>query len=506
MSGLPAWLAPLSDAERCREADSWAISERGVPSLTLMENASQGVARLVQETVPAGRVVVACGGGNNGGDGYATARILRSMGREVVVLEAADPGRLSPDAAAQRTSLPGPPPAAFSAEWLEGAAVIVDALLGTGFTGKPRGAVGKAIKAIAASGIPVVSVDIPSGIDASTGEAGGDFVKAFATATFLFDKVGLHINPGRDAAGFVRVLEIGIPEGAPVEPADVGLIEDAGVLALVPRRGPRSNKFTSGHVYVAGGSVGLTGATVLASRAAARAGAGYVTACVPASEQPVVACHLLEEMQMPLPSREGHLRAAGSDTLAGAVADRPGAVALGPGLGGSDGARAFARRLVREARTAMVIDADGLNAFAGDAGQLRKHRGGAVCTPHEGELARLLGTSSRRVRARRLEHVRKAASRSGTVVVLKGVDTLVAAPDGTVGVSPGASPALATAGTGDVLSGVIASMLARDLEPFAAACAGVRLHARAGGLAAEAIGPEGVVAGDVIAALPRAWA
>ncbi|MFM9022314.1 MAG: NAD(P)H-hydrate epimerase, partial [Solirubrobacterales bacterium] len=289
MSGLPAWLAPLSDAERCREADSWAIGERGVPSLTLMENASQGVARLVQETVPAGRVVVVCGGGNNGGDGYATARILRSMGREVVVLEAADPGKLSPDAAAQRAALPGPQPAAFSAEWLEGAAVVVDALLGTGFTGKPRGTVGKAIKAIAASGITVVSVDVPSGIDASTGEAGGDFITAFATATFHFDKVGLHVNPGRDAAGFVRVLEIGIPEGAPVEPASVGLIDDAGVLGLVPRRGPRSNKFTSGHVYVAGGSVGLTGATVLASRAAARAGAGYVTACVPASEQPVVA-------------------------------------------------------------------------------------------------------------------------------------------------------------------------------------------------------------------------
>jgi NAD(P)H-hydrate epimerase len=154
----------------------------------------------------------------------------------------------------------------------------------------------------------------------------------------------------------------------------------------------------------------------------------------------------------------------------------------------------------------MVVDADGLNAFAGDAAQLRKHRGGAVCTPHEGELARLLGTSSRRVRARRIEHACKAASRSGAVVVLKGVDTLVATPEGIVGVSPGATPALATAGTGDVLSGVIASMLARGLDPFTAACAGVRLHARAGGIAAEAVGPEGVVAGDVVAALPRAWA
>ena len=506
MSGMPPWLIPLSDAERCREADGWAIGERGVPSLTLMENASQGVARLVQETVPAGRVVVVCGGGNNGGDGYATARILRASGREVVVLEAADPAKLSPDAAAQRAALPGAPPVEFAPEWLEGAGVIVDALLGTGFTGKPRGAVGKAIKAIAASRAPVVSVDVPSGIDASTGEAGGDFVTAFATATFHFDKVGLHVNPGRDAAGFVRVIDIGIPQGAPVGAPEVGLIDDAGVLGLVPRRGPQSNKFTSGHVYVAGGSVGLTGATVLASRAAARAGAGYVTACVPASEQPVVAAHLVEEMQMPLPSRDGHLRATGAESLAAAIEERPGAVALGPGLGGSDGAHAFARSLVRDARTPMVVDADGLNAFAGNAGQLRKHRGGAVCTPHEGELARLLGTSSKRVRARRLEHVRKAAARSGAVVVLKGVDTLVAEPGGLVGVSAGASPALATAGTGDVLSGVVASMLARGLDPFAAACAGVRLHARAGGIAAERVGTDGVVAGDVVAALPRAWA
>lgn len=505
MKELPGWCLPLSDAERCREADRWAIVDRGVPSLTLMENASQGVARLVQETVPAGRVVVACGGGNNGGDGYATARILRGMGRDVVVLEAGKPGKLTPDTAAQRESLPAPPPAPFAPEWLEGAAVIVDALLGTGFTGKPRGAIGEAIEAIAASPVPVISVDVPSAVDASTGEALGSHVRAFATATFHFDKVGLHVNPGREAAGFVRVVEIGIPEGAPVEPARAGLIDDRAVLALVPRRGPESNKFTSGHVYVVGGSVGLTGATVLASRSAARAGAGYVTACVPASQQPVVASHLVEEMQMPLECRDGHLRGAAAEQFLEALEARPGAVVLGPGLGSSDGAHNLARRVVRGARAPMVIDADGLNAFAGRPELLRRHRGGAVCTPHEGELARLLGTSSKRVRAKRLEHVRKAAARSGAVVLLKGVDTLVAEPGGLVAVSPGASPALATAGTGDVLSGVIGAMLARGLEPFAAACAGVRLHARAGGLAAERIGVEGVVAGDVVASLPKAW-
>ena len=291
MKKLSDWCIALSDAERCREADSWAITERGIPSLTLMENASQGVARLVQETVPAGRVVVACGTGNNGGDGYATARILRGMGRDVVVLEAGNPKKLSPDAAAQRASLPGAPPAAFAPEWLEGAAVIVDALLGTGFSGRPKGPVGKAIEAIAGSAAPVVAVDVPSGVDASTGEAAGPCVEAFATATFHFDKVGLHVNPGRAAAGFVRVVAIGIPDEAPVPAATAGLIDDAAVLGLVPRREAQSNKFTSGHVYVAGGSVGLTGATVLASRSAARAGAGYVTACVPASEQPVVASH-----------------------------------------------------------------------------------------------------------------------------------------------------------------------------------------------------------------------
>ena len=506
MKEIPGWCLPLSDAERCREADRWAISERGIPSLTLMENASQGVARLVQETVPAGRVVVACGGGNNGGDGYATARILRGMGRDVVVLEAGDPAKLSPDAAAQREALPAPAPAAFSAEWLEGASVIVDALLGTGFTGKPRGPVGKAIEAIARSRVPVIAVDVPSGVDASTGEAAGAFVTAFATATFHFDKVGLHVNPGRDASGFVRVIDIGIPAAAPVEPAQAGLIDDRSVFAEVPRRGPQSNKFTSGHVYVVGGSVGLTGATVLASRAAARAGAGYVTACVPASQQPAVAAHLVEEMQIPLECRDGHLRASAAEELLEAVANRPGGVALGPGLGGSDGARSLARRVVRGAKAPMVVDADGLNAFAGRPEPLRKHRGGAVCTPHEGELARLLGTSSKRVRARRLEHVRKAAARSEAVVVLKGVDTLVAEPGGLVAISPGASPALATAGTGDVLTGVVGAMLARGLDPFTAACAGVRLHARAGGLAAERIGPEGVVAGDVVAALPQAWA
>ena len=254
------WLIALSDAERSRAADQWAIETLGIPGLTLMEAAASGLADYVNRYIPEGLVVIACGGGNNGGDGYAAARILRVAGRQVRVLEAADPEKLSSDAREQRSLLADEPAIPFAAELLDGGSVVVDALLGTGFKGKPRGEVAEAIKAISRCGLPVVAVDVPSGVDASTGEVLGAAVTAQMTVTFNSDKPGLHINPGRGHAGAVRVVDIGIPAGAPLDEASVGLIIDEPLIALLPRRGAHSNKFTSGHLYVAAGSRGLTGA------------------------------------------------------------------------------------------------------------------------------------------------------------------------------------------------------------------------------------------------------
>jgi NAD(P)H-hydrate epimerase len=495
---LPDWLEPLPDAEAMRATDRWAIDELGIPSLQLMERAGEGLAAVVQDVAPEGPVAIVCGGGNNGGDGLVVGRLLHAAGRDVRVLLAGDAGRLQGDAAANLDRLPVPAEP-FDGGRLAGAAVTVDAVLGTGTSGPPRDPVAGILAAMDAAGAPIVAADVPSGVDASTGAVPGAAVRAVATATFAAAKPGLWISPGKEHAGHVHVVDIGIPEGAPVEP-ETGLIGH-DVLALIPRRDAAGTKFTSGHVLVAGGSRGLTGAPALAALGAMRAGAGYVTLLVPASEQPVLAIKLTEAMTRALPDRDGHHVSRGADAVIEMTA-RGGALVLGPGLGRTDETRAFAREVARRAEVALVLDADGLNAHAGDLGALAARTAPTVLTPHAGELARLLGTEGEAIGARRLESARDAARRSGAIVVLKGDDTIVAAPDGLAAVNPLGAPMLATAGTGDVLSGVLGALLAKGIDPFAAAAAGVRLHAAAGRLAGERIGPDGVIAGDVATALP----
>jgi NAD(P)H-hydrate epimerase len=492
-----------------REVDRWAIEELGVAGLELMERAGAAVAQAVERLTPDGAVTVVCGKGNNGGDGLVVARLLQEAGHEVRVLCTNPLKQFSGDAQTNLQRLPGPrpicpKPSAWAAidtgEW---GAVVVDALLGTGFDGEPHGAVADAIEAINHASVPVVSVDIPSGVDASSGEVAGSAVRATVTVTFHAAKPGLWIRPGKALAGVVETADIGVPRGAPIE-ASVGLIDDA-IGELMPRREAASTKFTSGHVLVVGGSPGLTGAPTLAAHGAMRAGAGYVTACIPASLEPTVAARSAPElMTVALPDVDGALAVAGVARVIEASA-RGGAIVLGPGLGRADGAAQFAVRLAREADVPLVLDADGLNAHAGRLSRLADRDAPTVLTPHAGELGRLLDLDSAEIEHSRLAHARAAAATSGAVVVLKGDDTLVAAPDGTVAVSAGASPALATAGTGDVLGGTIAALLSGGLDAFESACAGVWLHARAGRLAAQRFGgAEGVTASDVIAALAPA--
>jgi NAD(P)H-hydrate epimerase len=481
------WLEPLPDAELMRATDAWAIEEQGVPSLDLMERAGAGLARLAAEYANGGTVAIVCGKGNNGGDGLVAGRLLRAEGLDVRVLLLDT--ELRGDALAKLERVGEWEP--FTADRLAGAAVIVDALLGTGFSGEPREPALGAIEALTRCAAPVVAADVPSGVDASTGEVSGAAVRAVATATFHAAKPGLWIEPGKTCAGDVHVVEIGIPRGAPGE-ADIGLIRGT-VLDEIPRRQRGSTKFDSGHVLVCGGSPGLTGAPCLAAEAAMRAGAGYVTACVPPSLSPIFETRLLEVMTAPL-EVDGVLERA----------QRGGAMVLGPGMGRLDDAQELARELARRAELPLVLDADGLNAHAERLSDLASRSAPTILTPHEGELGRLLGVDSDAVKARRLHHAREAAKASGAIVVLKGDDTLVAAPSGQVAVNPGSTAALATAGTGDVLSGVLGAMLAKDVEPFTAACAAVHLHGLAGVRAAKRIGPEGVIASDVIAALPAA--
>jgi ADP-dependent NAD(P)H-hydrate dehydratase / NAD(P)H-hydrate epimerase len=494
----------LLDVEQLRASDAWAIETLGIPGVELMERAAQGLAAVVHDVAPEGRVVVVCGGGNNGGDGYAVARLLRAGGRDVVVAFTSDPGGLKGDAATNLARLEGDAPVAFAPAVLAGAAVVVDAILGTGFSGTPREDVAGAIAAINDADARVVACDVPSGVDAATGAVEGDAVRADATATFHAATPGLWVAPGKQHAGAVTVVDIGIPtEGNPSQPG--AWLLDRDVLAAYPRRGADSTKFASGHVLVAGGSRGLTGAPCLSSLAAMRAGAGYVTVCVPDTLNDIFEVKLTEVMSVPLPD-DG----AGAHTEAGAdgvleKTGQGGALVLGPGLGRSDGAFAFARRLTRNAEVAVVLDADGLNAHTGVRLDALSHRHAAtILTPHAGELARLLDTDSAAVGAHRLRHAREAAERSRSIVVLKGDDTIVAEPEGRVAISRGGAPALATAGTGDVLSGVLGAFLARGMPPFEAACAAVFAHAEAGRRAATTrSGPDGVIAGDVVDELPH---
>jgi NAD(P)H-hydrate epimerase len=502
---MESWLEPLYDAAGMRAADAWAIEEQGVPSLDLMEAAGTALADAALETAHPGPARVVCGKGNNGGDGLVAARRLAVTGLEVEVLLLWPASELSGDAAANLKGLNGGVREVAGdevAKALEGAGVVVDAIFGTGFEGAPRDPAEAAIEAINACGAPVVAADIASGVDASTGQVDGVAVEADVTMSFHAAKLGHWIAPGKWHTGELAVADIGIPSWAPAQPS-AGLISGR-VLDEAPARGARSTKFTSGQVLVIGGSRGLTGAVCMSATAATRAGAGYATVAVPADLEPIFEVKLTEAMSIGCPGPDGRLGPEAAEQILEA-ADRAAAVVLGPGMGRSREAFALARILAAKVAAPLVIDADGLNSLAGQLDALRERSSPTVLTPHAGELGRLLERESSEVGARRLESAREAAAASGAVVVLKGDDTLVVDGEERVAVNGIASPALATAGTGDVLSGMVAALLARRIDPYCAVCAGVYAHARAGRVAAERLGmAESVIATDVIDGIPAA--
>lgn len=496
---LPAWLDPLFEAAEMRAVDEWAVREQGVPSLALMESAGEGLARVVAATADEGPIRVVVGRGNNGGDGLVVARLLREDGHEVDVLAVGDLGELEGDPLANLQRLPGPPPRPFSPGGLEGSGAVVDALLGTGFSGQVREPAAAAIELINAQPAPIVACDVPSGVDASTGRVEGVAVRATATVTFHGPKVGLNVAPGVFHTGSVTVVDIGVPRGGPTA-ARAGVITERA-LELYPHRPTGGSKFTSGVVVVAAGARGLTGAPTMAALAAQRAGAGYVQVAVPASAQPTLELRLLEAMTRGLPEEDGGHCERGVLALT-EMSARAGAVVLGPGLGRTDGAIEFARAGARRVKVPLLLDADGLNAHEGDLEALGDRTAPTVLTPHEAELGRLLGCTAQEVADDRLASARQAALLSRSVVLLKGGDTIVVKPGGVAAINVCSTPALATAGTGDVLSGLIGTLLAKGMDPFAAAALGALAHGRAGVAAARRHGTDHVVAGDVIDCLP----
>ncbi len=494
---------PLFSAQALGAADRRASTRHRMPSTLLMERAGLGAAEVILERfADRAAALVVCGPGNNGGDGYVVARHLRDAGWDVEIAQPRGHSPRTPDAMTMATIARsmGLRVRAFTPQVLEAGPpgrVVVDALLGTGSRGAPRDAIAAVIDAVNASGCPVVSMDVPSGIDPDTGAVAGVAMRATVTTTFHGDKPGLHVEPGRSHAGVVEVIDIGIPAQV-TSPAVAWLLGD-GTQTGLGRRGVTADKYASGAVLVVTGSPGLTGAGVLTSRATLRAGAGLTVAAVPAAVQPIYAGAIAEVMATPVPDSDGHFTAESVERVV-AEASRVGAVAIGPGLGRDPRTNPFVRAVIEGLDLPVVIDADGLWHLGRRPAWLRHREGGVVITPHTGEAARLLGRERQAVEEARLASARALADITGAVTVLKGPGAIVADPDGACAIDGIGTAALATAGSGDVLTGIVAAMLAKGLDPMVAATSAVTLHSRAGVAAGRG---SGTVAGDIIDALPE---
>jgi len=500
--------------------DRAAIEEHGIPALVLMENAGVQVVECMEEFFaesPPELVAVMCGKGNNGGDGFVIARHLHAAGRVVRVylfargdaLEGpvAENHRIATSAGIEVIELPDEEAWNAVAEEIVGFDCIVDALFGTGITGALRGHYGDVVEAINDAGAAVVAVDLPSGLSADSGEIAGPAVVADLTVTFAAPKLCHVLPPACELVGELSVVDIGIPEQEISAVGDaLELITPQECGAALPPRDPDTHKGTYGRVLVIGGAPGMSGAAALAARAALRGGAGLVTVAAPDSVSSIVASLVAEALVRPHASNaEGGL-SSGARAGLQALAEAADVLAVGPGIGTSEEAREVVREMVVEAAVPVVLDADGLNAFAGDAEALRAVAPPLVLTPHPGEAGRLLGISTAAVQADRLAAVRGLAERAGAIVVLKGYRSLVCDSLGRIAVNPTGNPGMASGGSGDVLTGLIAALIGQGLDPWVATRLGVFLHGEAGDIAARQVGEISLIASDIIGALPAAFA
>lgn len=504
-------------SEEMRRVDARAIRELGIPGATLMENAGRGAADTIVRSLPelglparGVRVVIVCGKGGNGGDGFVVARRLKQAGHRVEVFLLAPRAEVRGDAAGKLAEMEQRGVRARVVEdeaplvrGLAGAQLVVDAILGTGARGTPAPPIARAIELINASGKPVVALDVPSGLSADGAASEGPVVRARLTPTFAGLKRGLVAGPGVALAGRVSVVDIGVPRAEVERGITTFAIEAGDVARHFPRRPRETHKGSYGHLLIVAGSVGKTGAAALAGQAALRAGAGLVTIATAMSAQPVVAGLLLEAMTEPLPETSARSLALTALEPIRELAGRRDALTLGPGLGLDESTQALARTLVFECERPMVVDADALTALAGHLERLRGAPAARCLTPHPGEMARMIGATVADVQRDRIATARQFATAWEAPVVLKGATSVIGLPDGTVLLNPTGNPGMATGGTGDVLSGVLGALLAR-CDAWTAATAAVYLHGLAGDRVAARKGEESLVAGDLIEALPEA--
>ncbi len=503
----------VASAEQMREFDRRAVEEFGVPSIVLMENAGRHVAQVVMDAygpVAGKRITVIAGRGNNGGDGFVAARHLRDAGANVAVFLLADPADVKGDAKINFDILqksrqpigPNPSPSELASVLIH-SDVVVDAIFGTGLRNEIKGLAADAIQAINISHRPVVAVDLPSGLDADTGKIWGICVKADYTVTFALPKLGLYTYPGAENVGKIIVGDIGIPQTL-YSDITVELPGDDWVASRLPVRFPEAHKGTFGTTLVIAGASGFTGAAAMASEAALRAGTGLSEVAVPASLQDLMATKLTEVMTRALP--ETDIRSVSDSALQTALglSEKATALVLGCGMSTHPSTCRFVQEFVKAVKKPMVVDADGLNCLAEDIQALAGAHDELILTPHPGEMARLVGTGTAAIQSDRIGAAKEAASRFHSIVVLKGARTLIADPTGRVFINPTGNVGMATGGTGDVLAGAIGGLLAQGISPLDAAVCGTYIHGRAGDIAADILGTAGMIAGDVLRALPEA--
>lgn len=497
--------------------DRKTIKECGVTSLHLMERAGEGIIHAIEQAHGPMRgksISIVVGKGNNGGDGLVVGRLLMKRGAIVRVHLLTNPATLTGDALTNFTryrSLGGtfvaPPPSspAHILQSLEESELVIDAIFGTGL-GKPiEGMFAEIVASMNQSRRPIVAIDVPSGLSGDSGGALGPVIRATQTVTLALPKRGLFLDQGITHAGDIVITDIGIPATC-VDAAMIGtqLITGSYVAGHLPSRPRDAHKGTFGHVGIIAGSVGKTGAAVLASQAALRTGAGLVSLAIPETLNDILESMLIEVMTVPIPDIS--IRAFGSPSITALLkfANRKTAVAIGPGIGTHNETIGAVIKLIPQLTTPCVIDADGLNAVATNLAILNAAKAPIILTPHPGEMAKLLGCSNADVSHDRLGSATELSQKTGATVILKGARTLVASPDGSVDICPTGNSGMATGGTGDVLTGIIAGLLGQGLSARAAATVGSYLHGLAGDIVVTTQGSHGMIASDLLASIPQA--
>lgn len=506
----------IADARTIRDIDRVAVEKYCILGLQLMENAGRGAADIISGELggaPGAKAAVFAGKGNNGGDGYVAARHLHNAGIEVTVYSLCALDELKGDAAANASSwkkMGGEVKELLSIEAVKAASgsivkcdTVIDAIFGTGLSDEVTGHYGEAIRQLNSLAKKIVSLDIPSGINATTGAVLGEAVRAHVTATMAMPKLGLLLYPGRAHAGRVEVVDIGVPREAIEDPSiRWNLLGHSDMSRILKPRKSESHKSSHGHLLVLGASPGMTGAAYMAGAAALRAGAGLVTVGVPESLHDIMEVKTTEVMTIGLPETGRRLGTAAYEDIRRLTANKT-ALVIGPGAGTSEELMKLIGLILQDIHIPVVIDADGLNSFAPRISSLKEMKAQVVLTPHPGEMSRLLNMKIQAIQADRIGAAEKLAGMTGATVVLKGAYTVIACPDGQIYLNPTGNPGLATAGTGDILAGMLGAFLAQGYGPFEASAAAVYIHGLAGDEAKSTSGELGMIATDLLEFIPR---